>query len=149
MAPADTAPRHAPHHTAPHRTAPHTARYTQEAAVKKEVAPALKEGKALEAALEAARAQASKAAALEGAAKVVLDRARKAASSGVLLSDKELKQIADEVGGGGVVGQGGRRRKGPFGWRQRGGHIRLGSGRHACFLGACGCTQGAGSTVAA
>lgn len=67
--------------------------------MKKEVAPVLKQGKALETQLADARKKAEKAALLEQAAKVVLDRARKAAGQGVLLSEKERAEIANEVGG--------------------------------------------------
>ncbi len=76
--------------------------------MKKEVAPVLKQGKALETQLADARKKAEKAALLEQAAKVVLDRARKAAGQGVLLSEKERAEIANEVGGWGFRWREGR-----------------------------------------
>ncbi|KAG2438644.1 hypothetical protein HXX76_005191 [Chlamydomonas incerta] len=68
-----------------------------EAAVKKEVAPVLKGAGPLEKQLAEARKAAERAVLLEAASKVVLERARKAAGSGVLLSDKERAAIVDEV----------------------------------------------------
>ncbi|KAG2435610.1 hypothetical protein HYH02_011901 [Chlamydomonas schloesseri] len=68
-----------------------------EAAVKKEVGPVLKNAAPLEKQLAEARKAAERAVLLEQASKVVLERARKAAGSGVLLSDKERAAIVDEV----------------------------------------------------
>lgn len=71
----------------------------QEATVKKEVGPLLKQVKPLETQLADARKKAERSALLEQAAKLVLERARKKAGAGELLSDNERVAIVDEVRG--------------------------------------------------